>query len=93
MFRSYVPLSLTARRTASTNQTMQTSHPFQQTGCPVHFCSDRRRPGLLILGLCCAVLTGRWSRTAWSGALAFGLAVVLGIPDGIWGGTRCTSPS
>jgi hypothetical protein len=41
--------------------------------------------GLLILGPCCAVLTGRWPRTAVSGALAVGLAVLLGIPDGIWG--------
>jgi hypothetical protein len=41
--------------------------------------------GLLIVGPCCAVLTGRWSRTALTGAWAVGLAVVLGLPDRIWG--------
>jgi hypothetical protein len=41
--------------------------------------------GLLIVGPCCAVLTGRWVRTASTGAVAIGLALVLGFPDGIWG--------
>ena len=41
--------------------------------------------GLLIVGPCCAVLTGRWSRMALTGAWAVGLAVVLGLPDRIWG--------
>jgi cation:H+ antiporter len=41
--------------------------------------------GLLIAGPCCAALTGRWPRTALSGALAVGLAVLLGVPDGVWG--------
>ncbi len=41
--------------------------------------------GLLVAGPCCALLTGRWSRTALSGAVAVGLAVVLGVPDGVWG--------
>ena len=41
--------------------------------------------GLLIVGPCCAVLTSRWSRTALTGAWAVGLAVVLGLPDRIWG--------
>jgi hypothetical protein len=40
--------------------------------------------GLLIVGPCCAVLTGRCSRTALTGAWAVGLAVVLGLPDRIW---------
>ena len=39
--------------------------------------------GLLIVGPCCAVFTGRWSRVALVGAWAIGLAVVLGVPDGI----------
>jgi hypothetical protein len=43
--------------------------------------------GLLIAIPCCALLTGRWSRTAMSGALAVALAVALGIPDGIWATT------
>jgi len=41
--------------------------------------------GLLVLGPCCAMLTRRWSRAAISGAVAVGLAVLLGVPDGIWG--------
>jgi hypothetical protein len=41
--------------------------------------------GLLIVGPCCAVFTGQWSRTALTGAWAVGLAVVLGLPDRIWG--------
>ena len=40
--------------------------------------------GLLIAGPCCGLLTG-WARTATVGAWAIALAVVLGLPDGIWG--------
>jgi cation:H+ antiporter len=41
--------------------------------------------GLLIAGPCCVVLTGRWVPTALTGLWVIGLAVVLGLPDGIWG--------
>jgi cation:H+ antiporter len=41
--------------------------------------------GLLIVGPCCAVLTGRWVPTGLSGVWVTGLAVALGFPDGIWG--------
>ncbi len=41
--------------------------------------------GLLIVGPCCALLTGRWRRKAAAGAWAIVLAALLGIPDGIWG--------
>jgi hypothetical protein len=41
--------------------------------------------GLLIAGPCCALLTGRWARTGVAGAWATALAVLLGLPDGIWG--------
>ncbi len=41
--------------------------------------------GLLAFGPCCALLTGRWARTALTGLLALGLAVALGVPDGAWG--------
>ena len=40
---------------------------------------------LLAAGPCCALFTGRWSRTAVVGVLALGLAVALGVPDHIWG--------
>jgi hypothetical protein len=40
--------------------------------------------GLLIAGPCTALLTGRWLPTALTGAWACGLAVLLGLPDGIW---------
>jgi cation:H+ antiporter len=43
--------------------------------------------GLLIAGPCCALLTGRWARTGVAGAWATALAVLLGLPDGIWGTT------
>jgi hypothetical protein len=39
---------------------------------------------LLAAGPLCAVLTGRWARTAALGALTILLAVALGVPDGIW---------
>ena len=41
--------------------------------------------GLLIAGPCCALLTGRWARTASAGIWAVVLASLLGLPDGIWG--------
>lgn len=40
---------------------------------------------LLAAGPFCGLLTGRWARTAAVGAWAVALAVVLGLPDGIWG--------
>jgi hypothetical protein len=41
--------------------------------------------GLLIVGPCCVVLTGRWVPTGLTGMWVTALAVVLGFPDGIWG--------
>ncbi len=41
--------------------------------------------GLLIVVPCCALLTARWVQTARAGAVAVALAVLLAIPDGIWG--------
>jgi cation:H+ antiporter len=41
--------------------------------------------GLLIVGPCCVVLTGRWVPTGLTGLWVTGLAVALGLPDGIWG--------
>ena len=41
--------------------------------------------GLLIIGPCCALLTGRWLPTGLTGLWVIALAVVLGVPDGIWG--------
>ncbi len=41
--------------------------------------------GLLIVGPCCVALTGRWVPTALTGLWVIGLAVLLGLPDGIWG--------
>ena len=41
--------------------------------------------GLLIVGPCCAVRTGRWVPTGLTGLWVTGLAVALGFPDGIWG--------
>ncbi len=43
--------------------------------------------GLLIVGPCIVLLTGRWIPTGLTGVMAAGLAVALGIPDGIWGTT------
>jgi hypothetical protein len=40
--------------------------------------------GLLIVGPCCVLLTGRWAPTALTGLQVIALAVVLGVPDGIW---------
>ena len=41
--------------------------------------------GLLIIGPCSVLLTGRWVPTGITGLWATGLAVILGIPDRIWG--------
>ena len=41
--------------------------------------------GLLIIGPCSVLLTGRWVPTGLTGLWAIGLAVGLGIPDHIWG--------
>jgi cation:H+ antiporter len=41
--------------------------------------------GLLIAGPCCVLLTGRWIPTGLTGLWVISLAVVLGLPDAIWG--------
>lgn len=41
--------------------------------------------GLIVVGPCCVLLTGRWLPTAITAVWAVGLAVLLGLPDGIWG--------
>ena len=41
--------------------------------------------GLLIVGPCIALLTGWWLPTTTTGLWACCLAVILGLPDGIWG--------
>ena len=43
--------------------------------------------GLLIAGPCCGLLTGRRAQTAAASAWAIMLAVILGLPDQIWGTT------
>ena len=40
--------------------------------------------GLLVVGPCTALLTSRWQLAALTGLWVISLAVVLGIPDGIW---------
>ena len=40
--------------------------------------------GLLIVGPCCALLTGRWAPTAASSCCAVALGVALGVPDQIF---------
>ena len=40
--------------------------------------------GALIVGPCCALLTGRWIRTALTGVFALSLGTLLGVPDGIF---------
>ena len=40
--------------------------------------------GLVVVGPCCTLLARRWRLTALAGVWAIGLAVVLGLPDGIW---------
>jgi hypothetical protein len=41
--------------------------------------------GLLVIGPCCVLLTGRWVPTGLTGLWAIGLATVAALPDGIWG--------
>jgi hypothetical protein len=43
--------------------------------------------GLLIAGPCIAQLTGSWRATVAAGAWACGLAVLLGMPAGVWATT------
>ncbi len=43
--------------------------------------------GLLITGPCCALLTARWTLAAAASAWAIALAIVLGLPDQVWGTT------
>ena len=43
--------------------------------------------GLLIAGPCCGLLTGRRAHTAVASAWAIALAIILGLPDQIWGTT------
>ena len=40
--------------------------------------------GLLIVGPCCALLTGRWALTAAASCFALALGAVLGVPDQIF---------
>jgi hypothetical protein len=40
--------------------------------------------GALIVGPCCALLTGRWIPTATTGVFALSLGTLLGVPDGIF---------
>jgi cation:H+ antiporter len=40
--------------------------------------------GALIVGPCCALLTGRWVPTALAGVWALGLGTLTAVPDGIW---------
>jgi hypothetical protein len=40
--------------------------------------------GMLIIGPCIALLTGRWLPATITGAWACGLAIFLGLPDRIW---------
>ena len=41
--------------------------------------------GLLLVGPCCALFSARRVSTAEAGAIAVGLALLLALPDGIWG--------
>jgi hypothetical protein len=40
---------------------------------------------LLIVGPCCALFSARRVLTARAGGIAVGLALLLALPDGIWG--------
>jgi cation:H+ antiporter len=40
--------------------------------------------GLLAFGPCCALLGGRWRRTAATGVIALALGVLLGVPDRVF---------
>jgi hypothetical protein len=46
--------------------------------------------GLVVVGPCLVLFTGRWLRTAVAGVLAVVLVTFLGVPDGIWGSRRET---
>lgn len=41
--------------------------------------------GLLMIGPCCALFSARRVSTAQAGRIAVGLALLLALPDGIWG--------
>ena len=41
--------------------------------------------GLLMIGPCCALFSARRVSTAQVGGIAVGLALLLALPDGIWG--------
>lgn len=41
--------------------------------------------GLLMVGPCCALFSARRVLTAQAGVIAVGLALLLALPDGIWG--------
>ena len=41
--------------------------------------------GLLVAGPCCVLLTGRWIPAALTSLWVIALAVILGLPDAIWG--------
>ena len=41
--------------------------------------------GLLMVGPCCALFSARRVSTAQAGVIAVGLALLLALPDGIWG--------
>jgi hypothetical protein len=43
--------------------------------------------GLLMVGPCCALFSARRVVTAQAGGIAVGLALLLALPDGIWGTT------
>jgi hypothetical protein len=43
--------------------------------------------GLLMVGPCCALFSARRVPTAQAGGIAVGLALLLALPDGIWGTT------
>lgn len=44
--------------------------------------------GLLVVGPACVLLTERWRPTAVAGVFAIGLAVICGVPDGIFNTTQ-----
>ena len=41
--------------------------------------------GLLMIGPCCALFSARRVSTAQAAVMAVGLALLLALPDGIWG--------
>ena len=43
--------------------------------------------GLLMVGPCCALFSARRVSTTQAGGIAVGLALLLALPDGIWGTT------